>query len=104
MTDEQPAAGDTPPAADPGEDFAPEATPRNLLTPREIQILMFLAHGHTLASTGRRLHITRETVKSHLGRIHSKLNARTQAHAVVLALKAGHIHLDRIKTPPPRQP
>lgn len=99
MTGEQPTPrilGDPEPV--------PEVEDRDLLTPRERQVLLYLAHGHTIASCAKRLRLTRATVKSHLGHVHGKLGAHTQAHAIVLALKAGHISLDQIRPPRPRQP
>lgn len=52
------------------------------LTPREIQILEFLASGADNASIARSLYIANDTVKSHVKHILRKLGAASRAEAV----------------------
>lgn len=61
--------------------------PPQHLTPRELEILGLLSHGHSNATVGRQLFISTETVKSHVRHILAKLEARTRTHAVAIALR-----------------
>lgn len=65
------------------------------LTEREEEILAATADGHTAAETGRRLHLSSETVRSYRKRIIAKLGARNGTHAVALALRTGLLPLPR---------
>jgi DNA-binding NarL/FixJ family response regulator len=59
---------------------------RASLTPREREVLMALAKGLTTKAIARRLGVAMKTVESHKIRLFSKLGARTQAHAVSIAI------------------
>lgn len=61
------------------------------LSPREHDVLRHVAHGLQNADIGKRLHLSEDTVKSHLRRITAKLGARNRAHAVALAYARGLI-------------
>jgi DNA-binding CsgD family transcriptional regulator len=64
------------------------------LTPRELQILQATVNGHPTAyQLARHLHISHRTVNTHLGAINRKLGTRSRLEAVVVALRAGAIHL-----------
>jgi DNA-binding NarL/FixJ family response regulator len=63
------------------------------LTPREIEILRLIAGGNANKEIGARLAIAEETVKSHITRILTKLEANDRTHAVTIGLKRGIIVL-----------
>lgn len=60
------------------------ATP---LTHREIQILSYIANGHTNKKVANILGISEQTIKNHVSAILRKLNANDRAHAVAMAIK-----------------
>jgi DNA-binding NarL/FixJ family response regulator len=57
------------------------------LTPRERDVLRLLADGHANEEIGRRLHISPETVRTHVRKAMAKLDADTRTHAVATALR-----------------
>ena len=61
------------------------------LTPRETQILNYVAEGNTNKQIARILEISEQTIKNHVSAILRKLNANDRAHAVVLAIRHGWI-------------
>jgi DNA-binding NarL/FixJ family response regulator len=68
-----------------------EAAARRLetLTPRETEVLVLIAQGLSNTEIGQRLFLAQPTVKTHVGRILMKLEARDRVQAVVLAYEAG---------------
>lgn len=72
-------------AAPAGTDVADLA----VLTDRERQVLEALAHGSSNAEIAQLLHIGEGTVKTHVGRIFTKLGLRDRVQAVVLAYQTG---------------
>jgi len=60
------------------------ATP---LTHREIQILSYIANGHTNKEVAHILGISEQTIKNHVSAILRKLNANDRAHAAAMAVK-----------------
>ena len=63
------------------------------LTSREIEVLQLVAAGVATDDIARRLSLARNTVRNHVQNIETKLGAHSRIEAVVLALKAGLVHL-----------
>ena len=59
------------------------------LTEREREVLTLIARGLSNTEIAHNLHITLGTVKTHIGRLLSKLNARDRAQLVIGAYEAG---------------
>lgn len=59
------------------------------LTPREVEVLTLMAQGSSNAEIGEELFVSEATVKTHVGHILTKLQARSRTHAVVMAYEAG---------------
>jgi DNA-binding NarL/FixJ family response regulator len=72
-----------------------EHFPQVALTPREIEVLQYVAKGFGNKEIGVRLGTAAGTVKMHLQNILSKLGASDRTHAVTLAIRRGIIHIDR---------
>ena len=64
------------------------------LTPRETQILSYIADGNSNKQIARVLQISEQTIKNHVSSILRKLNANDRAHAVVLAIRYGWISIE----------
>jgi NarL family two-component system response regulator LiaR len=69
---------------------------REALSSRETEVLQQLAHGHTNREIAAALHVSEETVKTHVGNILSKLQLTHRTQAVIHALKQGLLSLDDI--------
>jgi len=65
----------------------------DVLSHREIDVLVAIAAGKSNKTVARTLGIGEETVKMHVKAILAKLGANDRTHAVTLALKRGIIHL-----------
>jgi DNA-binding NarL/FixJ family response regulator len=70
------------PAATPSPDLAS-------LTAREVEVLAAIGRGLSNSEIAHALHISELTVKSHVGRIFTKLDLRDRASAVVCAFETG---------------
>jgi two-component system response regulator DegU len=64
------------------------------LTPREKEILNYIAQGYLNKQIAAELDISEQTIKNHVTSILRKLNANARTEAVVLALKQGILTLD----------
>jgi len=75
------------------------ATP---LTPRELEILSYVARGYVNKQVAHKLGISEQTIKNHMSSILRKLDANDRTQAVVLAMHYGWIST-QVK-PPSEQP
>jgi DNA-binding NarL/FixJ family response regulator len=73
------------------------AAPSDALTPREAEVLRQLVQGRSNKEIAEALTITEETVKTHVGRVLSKLQAENRAQAIVQALKGGLVSLEDLE-------
>ncbi len=64
------------------------------LTPREKEILSYMAQGYVNKQIAHQLGISEQTIKNHVTSILRKLNANVRTEAVVVAIKQGLISLD----------
>ncbi|WLD93103.1 response regulator transcription factor [Alkalihalobacillus sp. AL-G] len=62
------------------------------LTPKEKEILAFIANGNTNLEISKQLLISKRTVEYHISTILHKLDAKTRVQAVVTALKSGILY------------
>ncbi|MEU4806553.1 response regulator transcription factor [Actinosynnema sp. NPDC023587] len=59
------------------------------VTPREREVLALITGGLSNREIGQRLHLSRHTVKTHIGHLMAKLAARDRAHLVIAGYEAG---------------
>lgn len=64
------------------------------LTPREVEILQYIAQGYLNKQIAAELGISEQTIKNHVTSILRKLNANARTEAVVVAIKQGLISID----------
>lgn len=73
-------------------DAAPAgADPAESLTEREREVFLAMGRGLTNAEIAAQLYLGESTVKTHVGRILAKLEARDRIQAVILAHRWGHV-------------
>lgn len=64
---------------------------KGFVTPRQRQILDRISHGMTLPEIATDMHLSYDTVRSHMALLLRRLGATGQAHAVALAFRAGEL-------------
>lgn len=67
----------------------PQAPSSSNLTPREQEVLAFLAQGLSYGKVGENLFISIDTVRNHVRNIYAKLHVNSKAEAVAKAMKQG---------------
>jgi DNA-binding NarL/FixJ family response regulator len=65
------------------------------LTPREMEVLKYMAEGDLNKQIADKLDVTEQTIKNHITSILRKLNANARTQAVVIAIKKGLIVLGK---------
>jgi len=71
---------------------APPTQPIDSLTEREEQVLLTLARGRTNAEIADELHISLSTVKTHVGSLMAKLDARNRVEVAMWAYETGRVN------------
>jgi DNA-binding CsgD family transcriptional regulator len=61
----------------------------SVITDREAEVLLLVAHGHSNGEIARRLDISPATVKGHIRHLLTKLDARDRVQLVILAYWTG---------------
>jgi DNA-binding NarL/FixJ family response regulator len=69
------------------------------LTPREVEILRLAARGLSIQAMGAELHLSRNTVKSHLAGAYGKLAAHNRAQAIAAGLQLGYLDIETLLAP-----
>lgn len=64
-----------------------------MLTDREVEVVRYIAQGHSNREVGALLSVAEDTIKSRVKSILLKLNARDRTHAVTIALQRGLLQL-----------
>ncbi|MBK6792969.1 MAG: response regulator transcription factor [Anaerolineales bacterium] len=75
----------------------PHHAPSISLTPREIEILEWMASPNTYKQIAGQLNVSEETVRSHAKNILEKMKQPNRAQAVLAAMRVGLIKLDESK-------
>jgi DNA-binding NarL/FixJ family response regulator len=80
-----------------------ERAPRDLLSPRELDVLQLVALALSNGQIAHRLSITEATVKRHLSNVYPKLGAVSRLDAINKAVAAGLIRRPTDKPDPPAE-
>jgi DNA-binding NarL/FixJ family response regulator len=74
-----------------------------ILSPRELEVLGFLRHGHTNAEIGRLLGISERTARAHVAAIMEALDAPDRAGAVAKGFDLGLLKVGSPSASPGRR-
>lgn len=66
-----------------------DQNPVDVLSPREFEVFMALAKGHTTKEIAETLFLSERTVGTHLYNIKQKLNAKNSAEIALIAMRSG---------------
>ncbi len=66
------------------------------LTPRELEVLVAMAHGLTNGEIAQRFVLSEATVKTHVGRVLAKTGSRDRVQAVLFAFRSGLVRPDEL--------
>ena len=80
-----------------GKDIETLMTP---LSPREMEILKYIAEGTSNKRIALALGIGEQTIKNHITSIMRKLNANDRTHAVILAMRKGWLNIEETVAAP----
>ncbi len=69
----------------------PDTSRLDTLTPREQEVLVLVGEGLSNDEIGHRLHMSRFTAKTHVGRLFTKLGARDRVQLVIIAYQTGAV-------------
>ena len=69
----------------------PDTTRLDVLTAREREVLELVAQGLSNEEIGNRLHMSRFTAKTHVGRLFTKLRARDRVQLVIIGYETGTV-------------
>lgn len=64
------------------------------LTPRELEVLVLIAEGHSNKEIAGELAISQKTVKNHINNIFSKLHVYDRTQAMLYAIRAGLVKIE----------
>jgi DNA-binding CsgD family transcriptional regulator len=78
-----------------GDKSLPTARIADCLTPREREVVSLLAAGRTNKGVARILGLSAKTVEAHRARALKRLNVKTTADLIRLAIEGGLVHSDR---------
>jgi len=76
----------------------PPETTSVSLTPRELEVLKWMATPNTYKQIAVQLNVSEETIRSHAKNILEKLEQPNRAQSVLMAMKKGLISLDELNT------
>ncbi|MFC4761856.1 response regulator transcription factor [Dyella koreensis] len=68
-----------------------QSLPMEQLSPRELDVMRWIAEGATNLQIAETLHVSEQTVKTHVKSILAKLGAHDRTHAVAIARRRGYI-------------
>ena len=80
-----------------------EGSSKNMLSPREREILQYVAMGYSNKAIAERLGISQQTVKNHMTAILRKLDLGDRTQAAVLAIRRGWVRLPEEPATPLRR-